>query len=80
MISGILPDFPNICAMGAVLAIIYFSALWLGVTLCGGGILAVLLYIGACLGGVSGIPPAIMGIIYLGIIFSILGNIFKLLI
>lgn len=77
--SWILPDLPDMCAAGGIVAIIYFVAWWIGVTLCGGGILAVLAFIGASLGAFPGIPPAIMGIIYLGLMFSILIKVFDLL-
>ena len=43
-----------------------------------GGILAVLAWLGGMAGGVPGVPPAIMGIVFLGIMFSMLINIFNL--
>lgn len=75
---SVMPDLPQICAGGGVLGIIYFTAWWIGVTLCGGGILAVLAYLGAMAGGVPGIPPAIAGILFLGSMFVVLINIFNL--
>ena len=76
---SILPDLPEALATGGVLAIFYFIAWWLGVTLTGGGILAVLAWIGTRLGVIPGIPPAIMGIVYLGSLFYLLTNIFSLI-
>jgi len=78
-LSWILPDPPTVLAGAGVLAFIYGLAWWLGLVLTGGGILALLAYIGSLLGGIPGIPPAIMGIIYLGVLFEILINIFSVL-
>jgi len=78
-LSWILPDPPSALATGGVIAFIYGLAWWLGLTLTGGGILALLAYIGSMLGGIPGIPPAIAGIVYLGVMFSILLKIFSLL-
>lgn len=74
---SILPDLPQALAGGGIIAVIYGTAWWLGVVLTGGGILAVLAFVGGMLGVVPGIPPAIMGIIYLGVMFSMLSNIFS---
>ncbi len=78
-VFSILPDLPDVFAGAGVLGFIHFIAWWIGVVLTGGGILAVLAYIGALLGGVPGIPPALMGIIYLGVMFSLLTKIFNLI-
>ena len=78
-LSWILPDPPTILATGGILAFIYGLAWWLGLVLTGGGILALLAYIGSLFGGIPGIPPALAGIVYLGILFSILLKIFSLL-
>lgn len=72
--SFFIPDIPEACATGGVVAIMYFVAWWIGVTLCGGGILAVLAYLGGMCGGIPGIPPAILGIVFLGLMFSILSG------
>lgn len=74
-----LPDLPDVIAGGSILGLIYFIAWIIGVTLTGGGILGVLAYIGTKLYVIPGIAPAIMGIIYLGLMFSILTKIFRLL-
>jgi hypothetical protein len=74
-----LPDLPEIAATGGILGIIYAVAWWIGVTLCGGGILAVLAYLGSLFGGIPGIPPAILGIIFLCTMFAVLVNLFKLI-
>lgn len=79
LVFSILPDLPDALAGGGVVAIIYGIAWWLGVTLTGGGILAVLAWLGSMLGVVPGIPPAIMGIIYLGVMFAFLQHIFGLI-
>ena len=76
-LSFILPDPPTMLAAGGILGIIYGLAWLFGLALTGGGILAILAYIGSLLGGIPGIPPAIMGIIYLGILFEILVKIFS---
>jgi hypothetical protein len=78
-VFSILPDIPQVLAGGGVIGIIYLIAWWIGAVLTGGGILAVLAYIGSRFGGVPGIPPAIMGIIYLGIMFTMLEKLFRLL-
>jgi len=73
---SILPDLPDALAGGGVIGLIYGLAWWLGVVLTGGGILAVLAYVGTLLGVIPGIPPAIMGIVYLGAMFAMLSKIF----
>jgi len=78
-VFSILPDIPDILAGSGVLGIFYLIAWWTGVTLAGGGILAVLAAIGGSLGGIPGIPPAIMGIIYFGVMFAMLSKLFGLL-
>lgn len=70
-------DIPDLAATGAVVGVIYLVAWFIGVTLTGGGILAVLAYIGALLGGIPGIPPAIAGIIYLGFVLLIFSKLFS---
>ena len=75
-LSWILPDPPTILAVGGVLGVIYGLAWWLGLALTGGGILALLAFVGTLAGGIPGIPPAIAGIIYLGILLEILVKIF----
>lgn len=65
-------DIPEIVATGGIVAIIWIVAWFIGVALTGGGILAVLAWIGSLLGGIPGIPPAICGIIYLAIIFKVM--------
>ena len=76
-LSWILPDPPTVLATGGVLAIIYGLGWLLGLALTGGGILGLLAYVGRLLGGVPGIPPAIMGIIFFGVLFEILVKIFN---
>ena len=76
-LSWILPDPPTILAAGGVLAVIYGLAWWLGLVLTGGGILALLAYIGSLFGDIPAIPPVIMGVIYLGILLNILLKIFS---
>ncbi len=78
-IFSILPDLPEALAGGGVIAIIYAIAWWIGVTLTGGGILAVLAWLGKILGGIPGIPPAIMGIVYLCAMYAVLLKVFNLL-
>ena len=78
-LSGILPDLPNALATGGFLAFIYGLAWWLGITLTGGGILALLSFLGGLAGGIPGIPPAIAGLVFLGISFEMLVKIFSLL-
>ncbi|BBO72715.1 hypothetical protein DSCW_01320 [Desulfosarcina widdelii] len=73
---SIMPDLPEVLAGGGVIGIIYFVAWWIGVTLTGGGILAVLAWLGAMAGGIPGIPPAMVGIVFLCSMFVILVNIF----
>ncbi len=79
LIISLLPDLPDTLAAGGVIAIIYGVAWWIRVTLTGGGILAVLAKLGSVLGVIPGISPAIMGIIYLGVIFALFQHIFGLL-
>ena len=79
LIFSILPDVPDFLAGGGVIGIIYLIAWWLGVALTGGGILAVLAWVGAQLYVLPGIPAAIMGIVYLGAMFAMLSNLFGLL-
>ena len=69
-----LPDIPEIIASGGVLAIFYGIAWWIGVTLTGGGVLAVLAYLGGIFGGFPMIPPTIVGILFLCLMFLILAN------
>jgi len=76
-LSWILPDPPTVLATGGLLAVIYGLAWWLGITLTGGGILALLAWLGSKAGGIPGIPPAIVGIVFLGILFEILIQIFS---
>jgi hypothetical protein len=78
-IASKIIDFPAVCSTGSILGIIYLIAWWIGVVLTGGGILAVLAYVGSLLGGVPGIPPAILGILYLCILFGILYKLFGLI-
>ena len=77
-IFSILPDIPDVLAGGGVIGLIYLIAWWIGVVLTGGGILAVLAWLGGMLGGIPGIPPAIMGIIYLGVMFAMLSKLLGL--
>ncbi len=72
----ILPDIPEVVATGGIVAIFYTVAWWIGVTLTGGGILAVLAYIGSMFGGFPGIPPTILGLIFLSVMFGLISNIF----
>jgi hypothetical protein len=76
LVFSILPDIPQALAGGGVIGIFYGIAWWLGVTLTGGGILAVLAWLGAMFGGIPGVPPAICGIVYLGVMFVVLAGIF----
>lgn len=78
-VFSILPDIPDVLAGGSVIGLIYLIAWWLGVVLTGGGILAVLAWLGGSLGLIPGIPPAIMGIIYLGVMFTVFSKLFGLL-
>jgi len=79
VIFSILPDVPDFLAGGGIVGLIYLIAWWLGVALTGGGILAVLAWVGNQLFVIPGIPAAIMGIIYLGAMFAMLSNLFGLL-
>ena len=76
-LSWILPDPPMALATGGILAVIYGLAWWLGITLSGGGILALLAWLGSLAGGIPVIPPAIAGIVFLGILFEMLYQIFS---
>ena len=76
-IASKIIDLPELAATGSIIGIIYFVAWWIGVVLTGGGILAVLAYIGSIFGGIPGVPPVIAGIIYLAIMFKILYEIFS---
>ena len=76
-VFSVLPDVPDILAGGSVIGLIYLFAWLLGVTLTGGGILAILAWLGG--DGVFGIAPSIMGIIYLGAIFAVSSKLFGLL-
>lgn len=78
-IFSILPDVPDFLAGGGVIGLIYLIAWWLGVALTGGGILAVLAWVGTKLFVIPGISATIMGIIYLGAMFAMLSNLFGLL-
>jgi len=75
----LVPDIPDIFATASFLAIFYLIAWFIGATLTGGGILAVLAWIGSLFGGIPGIHPAIAGIVYLAFLFSILKELFSLL-
>lgn len=74
IVSLVFPDLPTTVATGGVLGIFYGLAWCLGITLTGGGILAVLAMIGGFFGGVPGIPPSIVGIIYLCIMFGFISS------
>jgi ABC-type bacteriocin/lantibiotic exporter with double-glycine peptidase domain len=71
----ILPNMPDLLSGGVVLGIIWA----LGMLASGGAILGGLAMLGGMLGGFPGIAPAIMGIIWLGVIFSTLSKLFALL-
>jgi len=73
----ILPDLPTAVATGGIVGVFYGIAWWIGVTLAGGGILATLAYIGAVLGVIPGIPPSIMGVVYLGVMFGFISNLVR---
>lgn len=75
----IVPDIPDVLAAGSVLAVFYLIAWFIGATLTGGGILAVLAWIGSVLGGIPGIPPAIAGILYLGFLLYIFAELWRLI-
>lgn len=72
-------DLPRVVAAGGVYGVIVAIAWFLGVALTGGGILAVLAFLGGAFGGIPAIPPAIAGIIYLGVLFSIITTIIQTL-
>jgi hypothetical protein len=74
----ILPDLPEIITTGTVIAIIYGLAWALEMTLCGGGILGVLAFIGGKLGSIPGIPPAIAGILFFCGMFVVFINLLRL--
>lgn len=73
LFSLILPDLPEILSGGVILIILY----WLGAFVVGGAILAVLAKIGSLFFVLPGIPPAIMGIVWLGMAFSLLTKFFS---
>lgn len=75
LLDLILPDLPDTLGVGAILVIL----LYLGAFGVGGAILGALAKIGALFGGIGGIPPAIMGIIWLGIAFRLLVSIFEVI-
>ena len=75
LVFSILPDMPDILAGGTIIGIMWA----IGMLGTGGAILGGLAYIGGMLGGIPGIAPAIMGIVYIGIMFSILQKLFGLL-
>ena len=72
---SILPDMPDILAMGTLVGIMWA----LGMIGIAGGILGGLAYLGGLMGGIPGLPPAIVGILFLGIMFSVLQKLFDLL-
>jgi hypothetical protein len=72
VVFSILPDLPDLMASSTILVFMW----WIGMFGGGGLILGGLATIGALLGGIPGIPPAIMGIVYLGLMFSILSKLF----
>lgn len=76
---SLLPGIPESVAAGGVLAIFYGVAWWLGVALTGGGVLAVLAFLGTRLGVIPGIPPTIAGILFLCTMFLILTNLVSFL-
>ncbi|MDR0816450.1 MAG: hypothetical protein LBN28_03545 [Desulfovibrio sp.] len=59
LLFKIIPDIPECCAADGVFALIQVAAWCLGVTLTGGGILAVLAWFGTMAGGILGVPPTI---------------------
>lgn len=67
LVSVIIPDFVSTAlAAGGVYAFFVFMAWWLTVTLTGGGILAVLAWVGSKGGIFTGIPPVMMGVLWIG--------------
>lgn len=76
VMGHILPDLPDAAAGATIIGFLYLLMWWLFGTFVGGAILGALAFLGSMLGGIPGIPPAIMGIVYLGVMFSILANIF----
>lgn len=73
LFSFILPDLPEILSGGVILIILY----WLGAFAVGGAILGALAFIGSMFFVLPGIPPAIMGIVWLGMAFSLLTKFFS---
>ncbi len=71
--SFILPDLPDVLS-GAVILVILA---WLGAFSVGGAILGALAKVGLFCFVIPGIPPAIMGIIWLGMAFSFLTKFFS---
>lgn len=71
-------DLPEITATGTSMAIVYLILkilVWWGlITAGGGGILALLAWLGNLFGGFPGIPPLIMGLIYFGTMVAILNS------
>ena len=66
---------PDILAMGTLVGIMWAIGM-IGVA---GGILGGLAWLGGLMGGIPGLPPAIVGILFLGIMFSVLQKLFGLL-
>jgi len=75
LVFSILPDMPDILAMGTLVGIMWAIGM-IGVA---GGILGGLAWLGGLMGGIPGLPPAIVGILFLGIMFSVLQKLFELL-
>jgi len=75
LVFSILPDMPDILAMGTLVGIMWAIGM-IGVA---GGILGGLAWLGGLMGGIPGLPPAIVGILFLGIMFSVLQKLFALL-
>lgn len=73
LFSLILPDLPQVLSGGVILIILF----WLGAFGVGGAILAALATVGSAFFVLPGIPPAIMGIIWLGMAFSLLAKFFS---
>jgi len=75
LVFSILPDMPDILALGALIGIMWAIGM-IGIA---GGILTGLAWLGGLLGGFPGLPPAIIGMIYLAIMFSVLQKLFGVL-
>jgi hypothetical protein len=81
LVSSLL-DLPSLAAGGSIYGIILLVAWWVGVALTGGGVLAVLAWIGThiAFADITGVSPVIVGILALCVLYSLLAALFGIFI